>query len=243
MYYSAIGVLAILVLFIVNWDVMHKSKVYDKPAWIVYRRFLFAVVAYYVTDVLWGVLEYYKLSAALFIDTTVYFMAMAVGLYFWAEYTVAYLNEKSTFGRALVYSGRIMVGLILGMTVVNIFTPVLFTVDDKSAYEALPIRYIMLSCQILFLLIISFHSLSSMFRTGFRSDKSKRFRILALFGIIMAVFLFIQGHQMFPSLPLSQINITLARNLSETPTAKKQSNIQSKNRRRAHFLSPCQNIS
>ena len=203
MYYSAIGVLAILVLFIVNWDVMHKSKVYDKPAWIVYRRFLFAVVAYYVTDVLWGVLEYYKLSAALFIDTTVYFMAMAVGLYFWAEYTVAYLNEKSTFGRALVYSGRIMVGLIIGMTVVNIFKPVLFTVDDKSAYEALPIRYIMLACQILFLLIISFHSLSSMFRTGFRSDKSKRFRILALFGIIMAVFLFIQ--LWFPYLPLYSI--------------------------------------
>ena len=203
MYYSAIGALAILVLFIVNWDVLHKSKVYDKPAWIVYRRFLFAVVAYYVTDVLWGILEYKKLSTALFVDTTVYFMAMAVGLSFWAEYTVAYLNEKSFFGRFLVYSGRGQAAMIICLNIANIFTPVLFTVDSKSVYTALPVRYVVLACQILFLLIISFHSFTSMFRSGFRSEKNKRFRILASFGLIMAACLFVQ--LWFPYLPLYSI--------------------------------------
>ena len=61
MYYSAIGVLAMLVLLIVNWDVLHKSQVYDKPAWIVYRRFLFAVLAYYILDIFWGVVGSMKL--------------------------------------------------------------------------------------------------------------------------------------------------------------------------------------
>ena len=154
MYYSAIGVLAILILFIVNWDVLHKSQVYDKPAWIVYRRFLFAVVAYYITDVIWGILEYYKLADALFVDTTVYFIAMAAGITFWAEYTVAYLNEKSSFGRFLVYTGRVIVGLIIGVTIINIFKPVLFKVDSSSVYTALPILYAVLVCQILFLIII-----------------------------------------------------------------------------------------
>ena len=203
MYYSAIGVLAMLVLLIVNWDVLHKSQVYDKPAWIVYRRFLFAVLAYYVTDVLWGFLEYKKLSTALFVDTTVYFMAMAVGLSFWAEYTVAYLNEKSKFGRVLVYSGRIAAAVIVCLNIANIFTPVLFDVDSKSVYTAMPLRYVVLTFQILFLLIISFHSLTSMFHTGFRSEKNKRFRILASFGLIMALCLFVQ--LWFPYLPLYSI--------------------------------------
>ena len=203
MYYSAIGVLAMLVLLIVNWDVLHKSQVYDKPAWIVYRRFLFAVLAYYVTDVLWGFLEYKKLSTALFVDTTVYFMAMAVGLSFWAEYTVAYLNEKSKFGRVLVYSGRIAAAVIICLNIANIFTPVLFEVDSKSVYKALPLRYAVLVFQILFLLVISFHALTSMFNTGFRSEKNKRFRILSSFGLIMALCLFVQ--LWFPYLPLYSI--------------------------------------
>lgn len=203
MYYSAIGVLAMLVLLIVNWDVLHKSQVYDKPAWIVYRRFLFAVLAYYVTDVLWGFLEYKKLSTALFVDTTVYFMAMAVGLSFWAEYTVAYLNEKSKFGRVLVYSGRIAAAVIVCLNIANILTPVLFEVDSKSVYKALPLRYAVLVFQILFLLAISFHALTSMFHTGFRSEKNKRFRILASFGLIMALCLFVQ--LWFPYLPLYSI--------------------------------------
>ena len=72
MYYSAIGLLAVLVLCIVNLDILRDPRVYDKPAWYVYRRFLFAVLVYYVTDILWGILDYKKLSGALFVDTTVY---------------------------------------------------------------------------------------------------------------------------------------------------------------------------
>ena len=207
MYYSAIGVLALLVLFIVNLDVLYKPQIYDKPAWIVYRRFLFAVAAYYVTDVLWGILESNKLHVALFADTTVYFIAMAAGLLFWAEYTVAYLNEKSSFGRVLVYSGRIAAALIAVLSVCNIFTPLLFTVDSSSVYTALPARYVVLVCQILFLLIISFHALSSMFRAGLRSNNTKRCRILASFGLMMAVCLFVQ--LWFPYLPIYSIGYML----------------------------------
>ena len=94
MYYSTIGILAILILFIVNWDILHVSRTYEKAAWNVYRRFLFAVLIYYLVDVLWGIIEAQKLAVSLFVDTTIYFVAMAVGISFWAEFTVAYLNEK-----------------------------------------------------------------------------------------------------------------------------------------------------
>ena len=91
MYYSAFAILAFVVLLIVNHDILlDRVGAFQTPAWRVYRRFLFAVLIYYTTDILWGVLESQKMAKLLFADTTVYFIAMAVGVLFWAEYTVAY---------------------------------------------------------------------------------------------------------------------------------------------------------
>ena len=204
MYYSTIGLLAVLILFIVNWDILHGFKVsYDKPAWNVYRGFLFAVLVYYITDILWGILESQKLVVALFVDTTIYFVAMALGISFWAEYTVAYLDEKSPFGRFLIYAGRIIALTIAIMVIVNIFVPVLFTVDESCVYHDLPIRDFMLICQILFLLTISVYAFSSMFRISETEEKHVRYRILASFGFIMALCLFVQ--LWFPYLPIYSI--------------------------------------
>lgn len=207
MYYSAIGLLAALVLCIVNLDILRNSVSYQKHAWTVYRRFLFAVLAYFVTDILWGFLEYQKLPALLFMDTTVYFMTMAFGLSFWAEYTVAFLNEKNTFGRVLVKTGRVIVILIMGMAVVNIFKPVLFTVDEACVYKALTVRHILLICQILFLIMISLYAVTCKIQAEITFQKSSRFRILAAFGLIMAACLIVQIW--FPYLPLYSIGYML----------------------------------
>ena len=212
MYYSAIGALAIVILFIVNWDMLHDFRFSDeKPAWNVYRRFLFVVLLYYITDTLWGILEDQKLATALFIDTTIYFVVMAMGISFWAEYTVAYLEDKSFFGRFLVCVGRIIAGVISIVAIVNIFTPILFTVDTKAVYSALPVRYILLVCQILLLLTISLYALSSMFRSGSSGGRRVRYRILVAFGVIMALCLFAQ--LWFPYLPLYSIAYMLGTTL------------------------------
>ena len=67
MYYSAIGALAILILLIENRDVfLNRRGAFETPVWRVYRRFLFAVLVYYLSDVAWGLLESHRLSALLF---------------------------------------------------------------------------------------------------------------------------------------------------------------------------------
>ncbi len=202
MYYSAVGVLAVLILFIVNQDILLRNiKIsFKNPVWNVYRKFLFAVLAYYITDILWGILESEKLAALLFADTTVYYIAMAAGIALWADFAVAYLEEQNTFGRFLVAAGRVLAGLIAALSVINIFTPVLFTVDSASVYTALTARYIMLGVQILLLLLISVHAISLIPRTG---EKRQRYLILAFFGLIMDAFLFAQ--LWFPYLPLYAI--------------------------------------
>ena len=156
MYYSAIGLLAILILLIENRDVLLNARgAFERPAWKVYRIFLFTVLVYYVTDILWGFLESQKLAALLFADTTVYFVAMAVGVLLWAQYIVAYLEENNGFGRFIVVAGRVVAGLITLLTVINLFQPVLFTVDAACVYRALPLRYAVLAGQIALLLTIS----------------------------------------------------------------------------------------
>ena len=203
MYYSAIGLLAGLILLIINQDIIFNTNkdVLQKPAWNVYRRFLIAVLVYFITDVMWGILESQKLPLLLFADTTVYYVAMAVGVLFWAQYTVTYLENTSGFGRFLVYAGCVVSGLITMLAVINIFAPILFTIDSNCVYHALPARYVMLVIQIVLLLLISSYAVSSIV-TG-KTVRIQKNRALALFGVIMAVFLFIQLYH--PFLPLYSV--------------------------------------
>ena len=129
--YSAVVVLALLILLIENHDILlNRNESFSVPAWKVYRKFLFVIIAYYLTDIAWGILESCKLSALLFADTTVYFIAMAAGVMYWTKYTVTYLEEERYFfGRFLLQSGRIFALCVTVLSVVNLFTPVLFTVD------------------------------------------------------------------------------------------------------------------
>lgn len=204
-YYSAIGALALLILLIENQDILlNRNKSFNLPAWNVYRKYLFVIIAYYLTDIAWGILENYKLSALLFADTTVYFAAMAAGVMYWTKYTVIYLEEdKSLFGRFLLQSGRMFALCVTVLSVVNLFAPVLFTVDSDCVYVALETRYVILGIQIILLLLISAYTFMSIARKRYAAGKAKRYRTLGLFGALMAIFLTAQ--LWFPYLPLYAI--------------------------------------
>ena len=193
MYYSAIGILALLVLVIENLDILLGLDVgFDKPAWKVYRRFLFSILVYYITDILWGILEALKIPVLLFADTSLYFIAMAVGILLWTKYVVTYLDEKDTFGNFLVHAGRILAACVTVISLVNIFAPVLFTVDDECVYTPLPIRYVILIVQIVLLFLISIHALQIILAKKASGDRVKRYRATAYFGLIMSTFLIAQ---------------------------------------------------
>ncbi|MBO7674708.1 MAG: hypothetical protein J6S63_06825 [Atopobiaceae bacterium] len=52
MYYSAIGLLAALILLVENLDILaFGNKEFMTPSWTVYRRFLIAILVYYLTDI------------------------------------------------------------------------------------------------------------------------------------------------------------------------------------------------
>ena len=204
MYYSAIGILALMILLIENQDIiLNRSGAFDNRAWKVYRKFLFSVMIYYVTDIFWGIIEARKLSYLLFVDTSFYFIAMAAGVFYWTRYVVVYLGEDELYNKFLSAGGSIIAVAVTILSAVNIFVPVLFTVDHECVYKALPARYVILAAQIFVLYVISVHAIISMLRKKAPEDIRKRQRTLAFFGLIMATFLTIQIW--FPYLPVYSI--------------------------------------
>jgi len=214
MYYSAIGLLAAVVLLIENRDILLlRYGVFDTPAWRAYRWFLVAVLVYYVTDILWGVFESQRLGTLLFLDTTVYFIAMAMGVLLMTRFVVAYLGEEggsgeggfggsgfgeSGFGRFLLYTGSVFCGAVIVAVVVNGFIPILFSVDAQCVYHALDARYVQLVTQIVLLVLMSAYTFWSMRRVD--GMKAGRYRAIAFFSLMMAIFLTAQIW--YPYLPL-----------------------------------------
>ena len=201
MYYSAISFLAILILLIENRGILlKKNHAFDVPVWRVYRRFLFSVLFYYVTDVLWGILESQKLSKLLFLDTTLYYISMAAGILFWSLYVVTYLNENKGFARVILSVSHSIAAAIILAAVINIFTPVLFTIDENAVYQELAARNILLISQIAILLLISVYGVLFILRRRNLKAMWSRYWTIFAFGIIMAVFLAAQ--YFWPLLPL-----------------------------------------
>lgn len=198
MYYSSVGLLAALVLIIINQDVLLQRKDRQSNRTMrLYRNFLYSVLAYYITDILWGILDDNHLIRLLFIDTTAYYLAMAFGVFFWTQYVIAYLDGKGFFAKLLSYTGFAFLAAVALADMVNVFCPVLFWLDAQGAYHACPARHILLIVQILLFLLTSAYAFSVIARSKNRAGK--RYRAIALCALAMALLLTIQlGYPLLP---------------------------------------------
>ena len=213
MYYSAIGLLAILILIIENQDILLKKARPENPTLKDYRYFLFSVLLYYITDAFWGLFEALKLPGLLFADTSIYYITMALGVLFWTRYVIVYMEEGTGFGRVFIYAGRVLACVIAVFNFINIFVPVMFTVDADCVYHALTVRHILLAAQIVLLLLISGYASSLIMRKD-SGKRNRRYESIAFFGMIMAVFL--MGQMWSPNLPLYTIGYLLGTSLLRT---------------------------
>jgi diguanylate cyclase (GGDEF)-like protein len=202
MYYSAIGAIAFMVLFIQNHDILFKrSRDIKSPAWRTYRGLLYAALLFHTTDIIWGVFLTLRVQNVLFVDTLIYFIAMAMCVGFWTRYAITYLGENDGFAKWILYSGRIFSGVFIGMVCANLFVPVIFSIDKDCEYHTTIVRWIMHIIQILLLIIISIYTFASYSKK--KGTLRKRYRTVGLFGLIVSVFLFVM--LWFPLLPLYSV--------------------------------------
>ena len=206
MSYSIVSLIAIVIHVMINHEVLWKKNT-EKNLLVQqnYRRFLLAVLFYYITDAVWGF--FYEMHAVelIYTDTVIYFVAMAASVLFWTQVVIYYLGEKSTFGKALFYIGRIIFAFQLIALVVNIFLPILFSVDEAGGYHALPARYATLFAQVLMFLLTSIYTLSAVNRAEGRIKS--RYKVVGLFGLIMSLTVAVQV--LYPLLPLYAAGLLL----------------------------------
>ena len=202
MTYSIIGIIATIILLIINRDVLWVRK--DQTVSETnrnYRLFLLGVLGYYITDLLWGILESQRLSTLLFIDTTIHFTAMVWAVMMWTQYVVSYLNRKSVYEKILSFVGKAFFCFEAIVVIVNTFYPVLFWLDDSGAYHAGIVRYITLGIQILLFTETSLYA----FCVALKTEDRIRLRHLtiAMFGLSMTLLIAIQVF--YPLLPFYAI--------------------------------------
>ena len=198
MTYSIIGILAAIILLIINRDVLWgtDSKSLSKTE-NNYRCFLWGIMAYLITDMLWGILDSHHLTTANFINTSIHFIAMAAAVMLWTRYVISYLEKKNRFSSILYYSGSIFLGLVILAVIVNIFRPVIFSFDENGAYSAGIARYIILAVQIALFLLTSVYTLNITTRT--EGKEKHRHMTIGLFGVAMTAFILVQVF--YPLLP------------------------------------------
>ncbi len=203
--YSLIGILALITLFISNHDVLFKKRRGLPRLSAAYRDFLLAVAFFYVSDILWGIFEDLSLRTPLFIDTEVYFIAMALGILFLTRYAASYLEEKTVFRALLLAAGRFFCCGVVIIMILNVFFPLVFIIDENCVYYPAVARYVVLGFQIVTLLLTSVYAFY-----GARKEKDlvrKRFLTIGLFGITMLLSISMQWF--FPLLPLYSIGYLL----------------------------------
>ena len=198
MTYSIIGILASIILLITNRDVLwnRDGKDFTKTQRN-YRYFLLGVLCYYITDMLWGILEACNLTAILYADTVLYFIAMAVAVMLWTRYVVAYLEDEHVFGTILYYAGILFLVFEIIVLAVNVFNPIMFWFDETGAYNAGFARYVTLAIQILLFLLTSIYTLGITSKT--EGTVKRRHLTIGLFGIAMMLLIVLQIF--FPLLP------------------------------------------
>ena len=213
MYYSGMALIAIFILFINNYDILfHTRNDNLDTAHKAYKVFLIWVACYYLTDILWGPLSKLKNTSLVFIDTTVYFLAMALSVLFWTRYVIIYLNRKDFFTAVLKLTGMVFLIAQVVVLAVNCFKPIAFWYDAEGNYQVSIARNLNFEFQILMYLFVEIYMLTSIIKK--QGDIRRRHTAICFFSIIMIVFVILQ--KLYPLMPFYAIGCMLGTCLLHT---------------------------
>ena len=187
--YSVIGVIASIIHLIINPSLFRKDNIKSTKS-VSYHYLMLSVFAYYITDAGWGFFAGLNNIPALFLDTTIYFVAMAGIVLCWSNYIITYLELNDRFSTALKHFGWTFFVTEIVALVVNFFYPCFFWFDENDAYQAGFIRYAAMWIQIvLFFTTVIITGWKTLNVTGIIR---KRYRAVFLFSIVMVVTNYLQ---------------------------------------------------
>lgn len=158
---------------------------------------MIAIFVYYITDAIWGILAGLNWIPALFIDTTIYYVAMASAIVWYYRYIVEYLEMKDWRAKFFTYFGTGFFILEVLCLIINFFVHCFFWFDENDAYVAGPIRYAALWIQIAMFAFSSIVTFIDVFKT--EGTAKKRHLAIFFFSLVMLIAIIFQEE--FPLLP------------------------------------------
>ena len=135
--YSVIAGISLAVNLIINWKQLFDWRsARSRPGALEFKALLASLTVFFVTDVLWGVLETLRVRALLYANTLLFFATMALSVYFWARFIVAYLEMDGGSRRRMLWVGQGILAFFVVALVANVFTGHFFTIDAQGVYSA-----------------------------------------------------------------------------------------------------------
>lgn len=208
MFYSSLGAIALIVHLIINYELMKKisSVGNTSPARVRYRRFLFALIIYYISDIVWGSIYENGWIILANLDTYAVFVTMTLSVLLWTRSVIAFTNDNSKFGKVVLGGGWTIFLTEIVVLGINLFKPIAFYFDDNHEYIPLPARYITLLLQMILYCLTAFFALGIAFRST--GERRRHYRTIGFSSLIMAIFIALQD--LFPLLPMYAIGCLFA---------------------------------
>ena len=138
--YSVIAFLAMVIHLIINSNHRPEKEVVATRGLREYRAFLNAIFAYYIVDAGWGVFAGLGWTKVLFVDTSLYYIAIAMSVIASCRYFSVYLDLRKWKARTLVWFGYALLLMYIVLLTANVFNGCLFIFDEQGRYAAGPLR-------------------------------------------------------------------------------------------------------
>ncbi len=205
-FYTSIAGLALVVHLIINWrQLIDWRNLKSRSGALEFRQFLVSLILFFVSDMLWGVFAGLKYPRLLYAATLFFFLTMALSIYAWTRFIVAYMELRGAPRGRVLWTGRGMLVFFCTVLAVNGFTGSFFSVDDRCTYTVGPLRHLVYDILIAFNVLSSGIPLYKMLRT--EGVTRRRHKMFFVFGLTMTAAILFQLGDAF--LPLYSIGCLL----------------------------------
>ena len=206
MYYASVGLISLIVTVIINFEILKKNTNERSVTKRRYRHFLFSVIVYFVSDILWGYMYDERWLIPTYIDTMAFFVSMAVSVLLWTRFVTTYLDTHGRFSKFLLGGGWLVFTYQVIALVINLFYPIFFGFGEGNEYIPGKARYITLFIQMGLYLGTSIYTLVVAVKT--EGDEKSHHRTIGFSGIVMTFFIALQSF--FPLMPFYAIGCLFA---------------------------------
>jgi len=211
MYYSVIGMIAIVIHIIMNHEYIKPDKNRDEVN-KAFKKFTLASLMYFATDALWGILNSLVLPTFLYVDTIFYYISMAMTIGFLCDYVTKYLHLNSGFGKFIRIFGQIFAALVIVLLIINHFIHIFFWILPDGTYQAYAYRYIAFYMQVFLCLLLSIQTGIVMVKVA---DDMKK-RSFTIFFFCMAMVVAVTLQVLYPLLPIYAIGLLIGNAIIHT---------------------------